>query len=77
MQLGIRRVRPKPERVRMKSKPGIMHVWLVPVLLGLLSAVGLLAALLSSGPGDWISWCALAVPVAVSFWWSVKSSDGN
>ncbi len=42
------------------------RVWLVPIALGLLSGVGLVAALLSDGPGDVLSWLALAVPVAVS-----------
>jgi len=44
----------------------LRRIWLVPSILGLLSGVGLVAALLSDGPGDVLSWLALAVPVAVS-----------
>ena len=56
----------------MKRRTDSSGVWAMPILLGVLSAVGLVAALLSSGLGDWISWVALAVPVIVSFWWSLK-----
>jgi len=35
-------------------------VWRTPVLLGLVSAVGLITALLSDSWGDWISWICLA-----------------
>lgn len=42
------------------------QVWRDPVLIGVISIVGLLAALFSDGFGDWLSWLALLVPVAVS-----------
>jgi hypothetical protein len=40
----------------------------MPVALGLASAIGLLAALLSDGIGDLISWGALALPIMVAVW---------
>lgn len=53
------------------SAPGsLWWIWTWPVLLGLLSTLGLLAALLSDGAGDVISWVSLAVPV-VTVWWFV------
>jgi hypothetical protein len=43
------------------------QIWAAPTALALLSAIGLLAALLSDeGIGDLIAWVVLALPVAVS-----------
>lgn len=41
------------------------RLWGGPILLGLLSASGLLSALVSDHWGDWWSWLALGLPVAV------------
>ena len=41
------------------------QIWGPPVLLGVLSLVGLVAALVADGVGDALSWAALALPVAV------------
>lgn len=43
-------------------------IFRVPLLLALLSLVGLLAALLGDGPWDAVSWVGLGVPVAVIVW---------
>jgi hypothetical protein len=45
-----------------------VKVWRVPIVLGLLTASGLLAALVSDGIGDVWSWIALASPLAVAAW---------
>lgn len=53
----------------MKSERRI-HVWRAPVVLGVATAVGLVAALLSDGGlGDVLSWLALAAPVAIVMWY--------
>lgn len=44
----------------------MMRIWLWPVLIAALSAVGLVAGLVSEGAGDWLNWLALSVPVALS-----------
>jgi hypothetical protein len=44
------------------------QIWGAPLTLGVVSAVGLVAALLAYGLWDVLSWIALAVPVAVSAW---------
>ena len=41
------------------------QIWGAPVVLGLLSAVGLVAALVADGLGDVISWVILTSPVVV------------
>lgn len=45
-----------------------LQVFAVPIALGILSAVGLLAALLGDGPWDAVSWLALGIPCAVTAW---------
>lgn len=46
-----------------------IRIWTAPILLGVLSAVGLIAALLSDGAGDVLGWLTLGVPVAVVLWY--------
>lgn len=43
----------------------MMRIWLWPVLIGVLSTLGLIAGLVSEGAGDWLSWLALAAPVII------------
>ena len=43
----------------------MMRIWLWPVLIGVMSTFGLIAGLVSEGAGDWLSWLALAAPVAI------------
>lgn len=46
----------------------VSHTWAMPVLLGVLSLVGLLTALFSDSWGDWLSWVALGVPAIICLW---------
>jgi hypothetical protein len=48
------------------------QIWTVPIMLGLISACGLIAALLSDGVGDVVSWIALGVPITVGFCYAVR-----
>ena len=43
-----------------------------PLLIGILSIVGLLTALLSEGPGRYFSWLALGAPVALTAWFFAR-----
>ena len=47
---------------------GFFSIFGWPVLLALISAVGLLGARLGDGPWDWLSWLCLFVPMAVLAW---------
>jgi hypothetical protein len=51
------------------------RVFGLPLLLGLLSAVGLLSALLGDGPWDALSWLGLGVPVAVILWYWIRPAS--
>ena len=44
---------------------GTTRVFAIPIVLALLSAIGLIAALLGDGLWDGLSWLTLGIPVAV------------
>ena len=46
-------------------------LWAWPIVLGLLTTVGLISALLGDGPWDLLSWVTLGVPVAIGLWFSL------
>ena len=45
-------------------------LWGWPIVMSVLTTTGLLTALVSDTWGDWWSWAALGVPVAVMGWYS-------
>jgi hypothetical protein len=46
----------------------LRRIFGIPLMLGILSLVGLVAALLGDGIWDAVSWIALGTPLAVSAW---------
>ncbi len=50
------------------------QIWGMPIAIGVVSAVGLTSALLGDDIWDALSWCALAIPIVVPFWYIVRSS---
>ena len=52
-----------------KHRPSLWPLWGWPLVMGLLTAVGLVSALFSDGGvGDAVAWGALGIPVAVCIW---------
>jgi len=49
-----------------------MRLWGWPIGLAVLSAIGLLSALLGDGAWDALSWAALALPVGVAAWHALR-----
>ena len=46
------------------------RLWGWPLVLGVLTAVGLVSALFSDGGwGDWLAWLTLGIPAAGCIWW--------
>jgi hypothetical protein len=45
-----------------------LQVFAVPIVLGVLSAIGLVAALLGDDVWDYVSWLALGIPCVVMAW---------
>lgn len=52
------------------NKSSFTRLWGWPLVLGLLTASGLITALVSETWGDAWSWIALGVPVAVVAWFA-------
>lgn len=52
-------------------------VWHMPVLLGLISAIGLVTALLSDAWGDPVSWLTLGAVCAAGMWICVRGFAPN
>jgi hypothetical protein len=46
----------------------LRRIFGIPLVLGVLSLVGLVAALLGDGVWDAVSWVALGTPLVVSVW---------
>jgi hypothetical protein len=63
----------KPSR---SPGPSGLRVFRVPVLLGVLSLVGLLSALLGDAVWDMLSWLALGIPCAVIAWFWFVARPG-
>lgn len=53
------------------------QIWGMPIVIGMLSAVGLFSALVGDGVWDSVSWLALATPVAVTLWHVGRSLHGS
>ena len=49
-----------------------IRIWRAPVCLGLITALGLTAALFADGWGDVLSWLSLAIPVVVMTLYSLR-----
>ena len=50
-----------------RSRPWL-RVFGVPILLGVLTTIGLLAALIWAGVGKYIAWVTVGAPVAIVCW---------
>jgi hypothetical protein len=48
-----------------RERRTLWRIFAVPVALGVLSAIGLVAALVGDDVWDWLSWAALAIPIAI------------
>ncbi|MBA3625362.1 MAG: hypothetical protein H0W48_13120 [Methylibium sp.] len=55
---------------------GRVRLWRAPVALGVLTALGLIAALLADGAVDALSAAALAAPLATAAWF-IGRRDGS
>lgn len=57
----------------MSAPLGGSQIWGMPVLLGVISLVGLLSALLGDGVWDGVSWLALGLPNGIIAWYVIRS----
>ncbi len=49
------------------------QIWAVPMVLGIVSAIGLVSALVGDGIWDALSWVALAAPIAAVLWSAARA----
>lgn len=49
-----------------------MKLWGMPILLGLLSGIGLISALLEDGLWDVMSWLTLGIPTVLMCWYWLR-----
>jgi len=56
----------------MNERTRPVSIWRAPIILFIISLVGLFSALIADGWGDVVSWLSLAVPVLVIFYYWVK-----
>ncbi|MDA7416554.1 hypothetical protein PGB34_09250 [Xenophilus arseniciresistens] len=57
-------------RPHQAARSAFWRLWGWPLLLGLLTLVGLSTALFSdAGVGDWLAWVCLGVPALGCVWW--------
>lgn len=59
----------------MKPRHAFWHLWGWPLVMGVLTTVGLISALFSDGgAGDMLAWVTLGIPVAVCGWFGWRRS---
>jgi hypothetical protein len=51
------------------SARGRVRVWTMPIVLGVLTSIGLVSALVSDDAGDVLSWLTVGAPVGVILWY--------
>jgi hypothetical protein len=51
------------------KRSGRIRVWTAPIALGVVTAAGLISALVSDATGDAVAWLALGAPVVVVCWY--------
>ncbi|MFP4609610.1 MAG: hypothetical protein ACLFQT_01185 [Thiohalophilus sp.] len=44
------------------------NIWWIPLWLGIVSVLGMVAALMTDGAGDVIGWIALGLPALLGYW---------
>lgn len=54
-----------------------IRVWTWPIMLGVLTSVGLISALVSDDAGDVLAWITLAVPVLVCCWYAPRRTRND
>ena len=57
---------------RIMVKSVFWKVWGLPIIIGILSAIGLVSALTGDGFYDLLSWLTLGIPVVLAVWYLVK-----
>ena len=57
----------------MRNHRTLRQIFALPILIGILSTVGLVAALVGDGWWDGLSWASLSLPVVLYFFYYMRS----
>lgn len=52
-------------QVLQRAPRSLRQIFVIPLVLGILTTVGLIAALVGDGIWDWLSWVTLGIPTVV------------
>jgi hypothetical protein len=60
-----------------KTRQPLTRIFAIPFALGVVSAIGLITALVGDGPWDASGWTGLGIPVVVTVWclWGRKQAS--
>lgn len=61
----------------MRNHKTLRQIFAAPILIGVLSTIGLVAALVGDGWWDGISWLTLALPVLLYFFYTLRRRRAN
>ncbi|MBR1125647.1 hypothetical protein JQ628_29275 [Bradyrhizobium lablabi] len=61
----------------MQNHKTLWQIFAAPILIGVLSSIGLIAALVGDGWWDGISWLTLALPVLLYFFFVLRRRRVN
>lgn len=61
----------------MRHHRTLLQIFAAPILVAVLSAIGLVAALIGDGFWDGVSWLMLALPVLLYFFFVLRHSHGR
>lgn len=56
----------------MKTASPFWALWGWPIVLGVLSAIGLFCGLWGDGAWDWVGWIGVGVPTLVGIWFAFR-----
>lgn len=55
----------------MKPASSVLALWGWPIVIAVLSAIGLVGGLWGDGAWDWLAWGCLGLPVVVAAWFGL------
>ncbi|WP_333792782.1 hypothetical protein [Hyphomicrobium sp.] len=64
------------KRIRLATR-SLWQIFSAPILIALVSSIGLITALVGDGLLDVIAWIGLGVPAAVGLWFMFRAQEGR
>jgi hypothetical protein len=71
---GIAEIRMPPGK---KARGTWRHIFAIPIIMGLLSGIGLVTALVGDDIWDWLSWATLGIPILVIAYFIIRPARAS